>query len=341
MDIIREKQFLGSNSVAFDNKNPDEIVSMVKDVLYQESDALRSVATSIDVQICRCIDLIVQSRGRVIFTGVGKMGYVGRKAAATFCSTGAPAIFLHAGEAAHGDLGIVTSEDVVIALSYSGQSDEVLGLMPYMQRFNIPVISITGNLESQLARLSQYVINVQVDSNPEYLVAPTSSTTVALAVCDALAVTVARLRGFTNEQFAIFHPGGNLGRKLLTTVKSLMHKGEDIPVVEGSTKLRDGIVTMSQKRLGAILVADASGELKGILTDGDIRRVMQNEQNPLDDRIDRFMTCSAQTTHMESLAAEALNQMQQNKISVLPVVDEGGKIVGVIHLHDLLNAGLA
>lgn len=299
------------------------------------------MADRIDDSIARSIELLYEVRGRVILTGVGKMGCIARKAAATFCSTGTPAIFLHAGEAAHGDLGIVSSDDVLIALSYSGQSDEIVGLMPYMQRFEVPVIAVTGNRTSQLAKLSQHVVDIHVAAEAEGHLAPTCSTTVALAMCDAFAMALAKRRGFTAEQFAIFHPGGNLGRKLLTTVRSLMHTGDGVPVGRQDLKLREAIVVVSEKRLGSLMVVDGEFRLTGILTDGDIRRVFQQSENPLDEPVVELMTNRPQSIGADALAAEAMRQMERHEISVLPVTDQQNKVVGVIHIHDLIKAGLA
>ena len=310
-------------------------------MLKQESDAILRMSTRIDESIDRTIDLMGEIAGRIIFTGIGKMGCIARKAAATFCSTGTPAIFLHAGEASHGDLGIVTSDDVVIALSYSGSSDELLNLMPYMQRYGIPVIAITGKSDSQLARLADSVIDIQVENEAEGHLAPTCSTTVALAVCDALALVLAQQRGFTEQQFAIFHPGGNLGRKMLTTVQTLMHTGTNIPTAQPDTRLREAIVAISEKRLGSLLLVDNQFKLTGILTDGDVRRIFEKVDNPLEMKVSQLMTKSPRTILSAALAAEALRMMQQDEISVLPVTDDDNKVIGIIHIHDLIKAGLA
>lgn len=317
-------------------------LAAIRNVLESESRAISLVAARIDATIEQPLELMFALKGRLIFTGVGKMGYIGRKAAATFCSTGSPAIFLHAGEAAHGDLGIVTSEDVVVALSNSGQTAELLNLLPYLHRFDIPMICITGNADSELARRSRYAIDIGItcEADPNQL-APTSSTTVALAVCDALAIALARRRGFTKDQFAIFHPGGNLGRKLLLTTAELMHRGKDIPCAKPDVSLRDAMLEISRKRLGAILIVDGSNRLQGIITDGDLRRILQQNQNPWGDSIAAYMSENPIRISDDSLAADALRLMQESQITVLPVVNADSIVCGIVHLHDLIRAGLA
>ena len=319
----------------------NEMLDVIRSFMKCESEAIEHSAERLDDSILETIDLLLGLQGRVIFTGVGKMGCIARKAAATFCSTGTPAIFLHAAEASHGDLGIVSSNDVVVALSYSGQSDELLKLMPYMQRFKIPVVCVTGKIDSELAKFSDEVIDIHVDSEADFNeLAPTSSTTVALAICDAFALTLAKKRGFTKQQFAMFHPGGNLGRKLLTTTQTLMHTGDDIPLAADDVVLRDAIVIMTEKRLGALLVIDGQQHLQGIITDGDIRRILQTKENPLQDPVSTVMNKCPFRTQKDSLAAESLQIMHEHSISVLPVVDDR-VVCGIIHLHDLVKAGLA
>ncbi len=317
-------------------------VSSIREFMQLEAEAITLVANRLDLSLASIIERLLQLPGRVIFTGLGKTGCVARKAAATFCSTGTPAIFLHAGEAAHGDLGVVSADDVVVALSYSGESAEILNLMPYMQRFKIPVIALTGNPSSQLGKLADQVIDIGIPNEADdNQLAPTCSTTVALAICDALALTLARQRGFTKNQFAVFHPGGNLGRKLLITVEQIMHTDEQIPTAKPELRLRNAIVIISEKRLGVLLAIDSNRQIIGILTDGDIRRIFQSEKNPLEQPISNYITQSPRTIGVDSLAAEALQLMQQNEISVLPVVNKLSEVVGVVHIHDLLKAGVA
>ncbi len=322
-------------------------VRQVVDVLIKESEAIRNVAQRVDSTIGEAIDILFQCSGRVIVTGMGKMGCIARKAAATFCSTGTPAVFLHPGEAVHGDLGIVTENDVLVVLSNSGETREIVELFPYMARIGVPMIGLTGNLNSQLAQRCNFVIDTAVESEADPIaVAPTSSTTVALAMCDAVAIALMNRRGFTKEQFAIFHPGGILGSKLLIQVTDLMRDGEKIPRTAPADSLRNGIGLISQKGLGAVFVVSDSNEVLGILTDGDLRRIIehtagQSEGNVLDEPMSNHMTAKPKSIGNDALAAEALRLMEENGITVLPVVDSDGKLVGVIHLHDLIRAGLA
>lgn len=316
-------------------------LAVLREVMQHEADAIGDVAARLDSNSLQAIELFDNSDGRIVFSGMGKMSYIARKAAATFCSTGSPAIFLHPAEAVHGDLGVVGPNDVFVALSYSGQTTEVLNLLPYMKRFGVPIVAITGNPAGELGRRSDHVIDIQVDSETAGdEIAPASSTTVALCVCDALAIALARKRGFTNEQFALFHPGGNLGRKLLLTAQQIMHADTAIPVAAPALALREAIVEVSQKRLGCVVVVQADA-IVGILTDGDIRRALQKSDNPLSDPIQQYMTQAPVSIDENALAADALRLMQQRSITVLPVVCAEKKLAGIIHLHDLLKVGLA
>ena len=324
------------------NSAPKTELDNIREVMLREADAIVSTAARLGSSATEALELMsLTKQGRIVFSGMGKMGYIGRKAAATFCSTGSPAIFLHPAEAVHGDLGVIGNDDVFVALSGSGQTSEVLNLVPYLRRFDIPIIAITGNSTSDLAKRSRIVIDIGIDRETDGdEVAPTSSTTVALAVCDALAIAIARKRGFTRQQFAAFHPGGHLGRKLLLTVEELMHAGDAIPVATRETKLREAIVEMSRKRLGSVVVNDR-GRIIGILTDGDVRRVFEKNENPLDESVERHMTQTPETIVQDALAADALRLMQERSITILPVVDSNQKLCGIIHLHDLLQAGIA
>jgi len=288
------------------------------------------------------VELLAECRGRVIAIGMGKMGCIARKAAATFCSTGTPAIFLPASEALHGDLGIVTSSDVAFILSNSGETEEILKLLPYLQRQSVPMIALTGSTKNNLARAANVVIDVGVTREAdENCPAPTSSTTTTLAVCDALAVALLRKRGLTREEFALLHPGGNLGRKLLLTVEQLMRRGNRIPLTVAETVLREAIVLMSRGGLGAVFVIDSQNHLTGILTDGDLRRIFQSKSNPLDVPIQELMIREPHAIGPDELAARALRVMEDSAITVLPVVDDQWRVIGAIHLHDLLHAQLA
>lgn len=328
-------------------ESQSDSVSEVVEVLRKESAAILNSAERVNGSINLAIELLLACSGRVIVTGMGKMGCIARKAAATFCSTGTPAVFLHPGEAVHGDLGIVTENDVLMVLSNSGETREIIGLLPFMARMGVPVIGLTGNLSSSLASRCRVVIDTGVESEADPIsVAPTSSTTVALAMCDAIAVALMNRRGFTKEQFAIFHPGGNLGSKLLIKVADIMHTGNTIPQIQmDDSTLEDGIRVISAKGLGAVFVVTEPGEVVGIVTDGDLRRIIETAAshstgNVWEQPLSKHMGRNPKSIHNEALAAEALRLMEDNGITILPVV-ESGKLVGVVHLHDLIRAGLA
>jgi arabinose-5-phosphate isomerase len=319
-----------------------DVLAHVREVLQLEASAVSSLIHRINDSTLQAIELLQNCSGRIIVTGMGKMGWIAHKAAATLSSVGSPAIFLHPGEAAHGDLGIVTANDVLLALSNSGETEELNGMLPFMHRWGIPVIAITGNLSSTLAKRASIVLDCTVDREADPVCpAPTCSTTAALALCDAIAIALMRQRGFDENQFALFHPGGYLGRKLLTTVKDVMITAPGIPQVPLKTSLKDAIVEMSNKSLGCTLVVDEHARLKGIFTDGDLRRTFQSIANPLENHIEEFMSPDPRHITVDQLAADALRIMQQNAITVIPVVDENRSVVGIVHMHELMRAGLA
>ena len=328
-------------------KPADQTIRLFGDVLRAEADAILQAASRLGPEVDEAIQLLLKNKGRVVFTGLGKTGFVARKAAATFCSTGTPAIFLHPSEALHGDLGVVSEGDILIAISNSGETAEVIQLLPHLVRMGITVIALTGAPGSSLAVRSNVTLDTGVAREADEIsITPTSSTTVAMSMCDALAVTLMRHRGFTREQFAIFHPGGILGKRLLLTVSDLMRIGDAIPKVRKQTRLADAIKTISEKRLGAVFVVSENEQIDGVLTDGDLRRVFQQhaasaDENPNDLTVSKFMTQPARKIATEALAAAALKSMEDNEITVLAVVDKNDKLVGVIHLHDLIRAGLA
>ena len=325
-----------------------KIAEQIKAVLLSESQAINEVASRINPSIGKAIELLVSCKGRVIVSGMGKMGCIARKAAATLCSTGTPAIFLHPGEAIHGDLGIVTPSDVLMVLSNSGQTRELCELLPHVVRLNVPVIGLIGQAESPLASGCNVVVDIGVASEADPVsVAPTNSTTVALAMSDAIAVALMHQRGFTKEQFAIFHAGGNLGRKLLIQVADLMHTQDNVPKSHATDTLQAGIDTISSKGLGAVFVVSEANQVLGVFTDGDLRRMIQrtieadsSQSSVLSEPISKHMTSNPKSISVDALAAEALRLMEDNGITVLPVVD-AEELVGVIHLHDLIRAGLA
>lgn len=314
-------------------------------MLKSESSAIATAADRIGPEIAESVRIIAASEGRLIVTGMGKMGCIARKAAGTFSSTGTPAIFLDPADAIHGGLGIVREGDVILALSNSGETSELLELLPFIVRLKLPIIAITGGAKSSLARQASTVIDSSVESeaDPDSL-APTNSSTVALACCDGLAVALMRLRGFTKDDFAMFHPGGNLGRKLLLKVSDLMHTGVEIPIVDDGCSLGEAVKMISQKKVGTVLVRDQADKLKGILTDGDVRRIFESTANstanPLSQPVNEFMTCSPASAHADELAATALNLMEARQVTVLPVLGANQEIVGVIHMHDLIRSGL-
>ena len=332
--------------MAHPEKNDSTIESWFSDVLANESAAINKAAARIGPEVARAVRTIATADGRLIVTGMGKMGCIARKAAGTFSSTGTPAIFLDPADAIHGGLGIVCAGDVVLAISNSGETSELLNVLPSMLRLKVPVISITGNVDSSLAKLSTIVIDAGVDreADPDSL-APTNSSTVALACCDGLAVALMRLRGFTKEDFAIFHPGGHLGRKLLLKVVDLMHAGEQVPTISAAKTLGDAIQMISAKSMGCVLVTDESNQLSGILTDGDVRRTFamtaDSNKNPLAASVTQYMTHGPASIGRDELAAVALNLMEDKQITVLPVLETDGQVVGIIHLHDLIRGGLA
>jgi arabinose-5-phosphate isomerase len=280
-------------------------------------------------------------QGRVVVTGMGKSGHIGSKIAATLASTGTPAFFVHPGEASHGDLGMITSQDVVIAISNSGNTNEVVTLLPLLKRMGAPLIAMTGNPQSVLAQeaLANLDVSVAKEACPLGL-APTSSTTATLVMGDALAVALLEARGFSAEDFAFSHPGGRLGRRLLLRVSDIMHGGDSVPVVREGTTLGGALLEISRKGLGMTTVVDRNGALIGVFTDGDLRRSLDKNVDVHTTAIEQLMTRDGKTIRADQLAAEALNIMEEMKISALPVIDEQGDLVGALNMHDLLRAGV-
>ena len=305
-----------------------------------ERDALSDLEDSIDGNFVRAVKLIYDSKGKVIVTGIGKSGQVAHKIASTLSSTGTPAVYLHPADALHGDLGIISPEDVVIAISNSGETSEVLSLIPYIKFVGVPLIAITGNEKSTLARKSDVLLLVKVKREACPLnLAPTASTTATLVLGDALAIALLELRGFTKEKFARLHPGGLLGKKL-KLVKEIMHTGDRVPRVSVKSSMREAILEMTSKGFGATTVVDEEGRLVGIITDGDLRRYIERGKDWNNGRVEDAMTGNPKVISPESLVGEALNLMEKYKIMVLPVVDEKGRPIGIIHLHDILGSGI-
>lgn len=319
-----------------------DVIEIGKRVIQIEASAVAELEKRIDENFAKVVELILNSQGRVIITGVGKSGIIARKIVATLNSTGTPALYLHPVDAIHGDLGVVRKEDVVICISKSGDTVEVLRLIPIFKRIGVPIISMVGNLNSQLARVSDYVLNVSVKEEAcPYNLAPTASTTATLAMGDALAIALLEKRNFTKENFALFHPGGNLGKRLLLKVEELMVVGNEVPIVHISTPMRETIIEMTSKRLGATCVVNDEGKLVGIITDGDLRRLLQRTENVFALTAGDVMTKNPKTIKKDALAVTALQQMETYNITQLVVIDDEKKPIGMIHIHDLVKAGLS
>ena len=315
---------------------------IASDVLAIEANELLVAAKNIkDFDIKKAVDLIISCKGKLIVTGVGKSGLVGAKIAATLASTGTSSFFLHPTEAMHGDLGMIGKDDIVLAISYSGESEELIQLLPHLKRFDIPLIAMAKTKESTLGKYSDFFINISVSKEACPLdTAPTSSTTLTMAMGDALAVCLMKKRDFKKEDFASFHPGGSLGKKLFIKVNDLLRK-DNLPIVSRETKLKDAIVTMSEGRLGSVLIVDENGSLTSVLSDGDLRRALMSDSFSLDCEIEAIATKNPKILKDKNiLASDALRIIEEYKIQVLIVTDNDGKIEGVLHIHDLIEAGI-
>lgn len=320
---------------------PQQITKLGLAVIDNELSAIEALRNRIDDSFVKACELMLACKGRVVVTGMGKSGHIGNKIAATLASTGTPAFFVHPGEASHGDLGMITPQDVVIALSNSGETGEILTIVPIIKRLSVPMISITGNPESSLATEADVNLRAEVEKEACPLgLAPTSSTTVALVLGDALAVALLDARGFTEEDFALSHPGGSLGRRLLLHVKDIMHTGDAIPMVSESASLRDALVEMTQKNLGMTAIVDDKQHVLGIYTDGDLRRTLDSNIDVHSSPIKDVMTANCKTIKQHLLAAEALTEMQQSKINDMLVVDDNNVLIGALNMHDFLRAGV-
>lgn len=320
------------------------ILAQAGQVLHEEAQAIEKLIDTLDQSFVDAVNLIMEAKGRVVCTGMGKSGHIARKVAATLASTGTPALFLHPGEGVHGDLGMVTGDDVVLAFSNSGETGELISLLPSLRRIGAKIVSVVGNPHSTLAKNSDVILLVAVEKEACPLgLAPTTSTTAALALGDALAVVLLERHHFTPEKFAIFHPGGALGRKLLLTVENIMHSGNENPVVHEGASVQDALFVMTDKGLGATSVIDEEGRLIGLVTDGDVRRGLDSGSNFLEWPVENMMTKMPRTITKDKLAAEALHRMEKNQprpITVLPVVDKDGKSIGLLHITDLLRRGI-
>lgn len=318
-----------------------DLVSAARRVLEIEARAISDLAPRINDSFTTACKLCLDCEGRVVVIGMGKSGHVAGKLAATLASTGTPAFFVHPAEASHGDLGMITRKDVVIALSNSGETAEVITLLPLLKRLSVGLITMTGKLESTLAEAADVVLDVGVAEEACPLnLAPTASTSAALAMGDALAVALLEHRGFTQEDFALSHPGGSLGRKLVTHVGDIMRVGDDIPVVNCDTRLIDGLMEISSKGLGMTAIVDQKNQLAGIFTDGDLRRCLDAGFDIQSATMKEVMTTGCKTASPEMLAAEAVNLLERYNINSLIVTDATGKLVGALNMHDLFRAGV-
>jgi len=320
------------------------ILAEARRVIQVEADALQLMAERIDSTFEKAVELILANKGRVVVSGMGKSGLVGQKIASTMASTGTPALFLHPAEGIHGDLGMIMTGDVVIAISNSGETEEMLRILPAIKRIGAHVIAMTGSATSTLARSSDVFLDVSVKEEACPLgLAPTASTTAALAMGDALAVALLVQRGFRAEDFAIFHPGGSLGKKLLLRVEDLMHSGEAVPLVSEETLMKEALFVITAKGLGVVGVADSAGGLRGVITDGDLRRALEKGYDILGKRADELMKLNPRRIKRQELAAAALQIMEHFSITSLFVFDDDSSTIpcGVVHLHDILRAGIA
>lgn len=315
---------------------------IAKEVLETEANELKLAANNISsFDLEKAVDLIVACKGKLIITGVGKSGLVGAKIAATLASTGTSSFFLHPTEAMHGDLGMIGKDDVVLGISYSGESEELIQLLPHLKRFDIPLIAMAKNSQSTLGKYSDFFIDISVTKEACPLdTAPTSSTTLTMAMGDVLAVCLMKKRNFQKEDFASFHPGGSLGKKLFIKVDDLLRR-DNLPIVSRETKLKDAIVTMSEGRLGNVIITKENGEISSVLSDGDLRRALMNPNFSIECEVDSIATKNPKMINDKNLlASDALKIIEDYKIQLLVVIDENSKLVGVLHIHDLIEAGI-
>ncbi|HIQ41387.1 KpsF/GutQ family sugar-phosphate isomerase [Ectopseudomonas khazarica] len=318
-----------------------DLIDSAQRTIRLEIEAVQELLPRIDADFVKACELILDCKGRVVVVGMGKSGHIGNKIAATLASTGTTAFFVHPAEASHGDMGMITRDDIVLALSNSGSTAEIVTLLPLIKRLGIRLISMTGNPNSPLAQAAEVNLDASVSQEACPLnLAPTSSTTASLVLGDALAIALLEARGFTAEDFAFSHPGGALGRRLLLKVENVMHKGDALPCVHRGTSLRDALLEMTQKGLGMTVVLESDGRLAGIFTDGDLRRTLDKGIDVRQALIDEVMTPHGKTARAEMLAAEALKIMEDHKINALVVVDDQDNPVGALNMHDLLRAGV-
>ena len=332
---------MNSDKQPFPAGDPDKILALAKSVLETEAQAVLALAGRLDRNFVAAVNLVLGCKGRVVVSGIGKSGHIAHKIAATLASTGTPAFFVHPAEAIHGDLGMIAPDDIVIALSNSGESSELLTILPLLKRRGARLIAMTGNARSTLARDADVFLDAGVATEAGPLgLAPTASTTAALALGDALALALLDARGFGAEDFARSHPGGALGRKLLVRVSELMHRGKALPTVPLGASLSDALLEMSSKRLGMTAIVDADGKLAGLYTDGDLRRTLEKDIDIRSAKVADVMTRNPHTIAEDKLAAEAVQTMEKFSINGLLVLDGRGHVVGALNMHDLLRAGV-
>lgn len=319
--------------------NPEKLIRDGREVIQTELDAVSVLVDRVNENFVRACEIILDCKGRVVVIGMGKSGHIGNKIAATLASTGTPAFFVHPGEASHGDLGMITADDVVVAISNSGETDEITALLPVIEHLDVPLLALTGNPSSSLATAANFNIDVSVSKEACPMdLAPTASTTAALIMGDALAIALLESRGFSVDDFALSHPGGTLGRRLLLRVKDIMHSGNEIPCVYEDTTLADALVEMTRKKLGATAIIDSDNRVLGVFTDGDVRRALDSGADIHQTKMSGVMTPGGKTIAPGSLAVEALSMMETHQINVLMVVEDGNFLVGALNNHDLLRA---
>ncbi len=316
------------------------LIEIAKSVIQTEADSILLLNDRIDQNFDDACQLLASCQGKVILIGIGKSGHIAKKIASTFSSTGTPSFFMHPSEAGHGDLGMVNYNDVLVIISYSGESEEILTLLPGIKRLNVPIISMTGNAQSSIAESSAFHLDVSVEKEAcPHNLAPTSSTTVALVMGDAIAISLISAHNFTSDDFAMSHPSGALGRRLLTFVSSIMKTGVDIPIVSVETSLLDSLLVMSQKALGMVLIAD-NNKLIGIFTDGDLRRAIESNMNFQELTIQKVMTRNCKSIGANEPALKAIEMMEKFSLNSLPVVDSDNQVVGALNMHTLMQAKL-
>jgi arabinose-5-phosphate isomerase len=318
-----------------------DLIKIAQETFQIEADALHKAATRLDQNFLDTIELIMNTQGKLIITGVGKSGLVGAKMAATFASTGTSSFFLHPTEALHGDLGMIEKDDTLMAISSSGESEELTKILPHIKRFDIPLIGLTSKKESSLGKYADVFLDISVDKEACPLnIAPTTSTTLTMALGDALAVALMEKREFKKEDFASFHPGGSLGKKLFIKIKDLM-RTEALPIIDEQTTVKDAVVAMSEGKLGTVLITDKNEKFIALLSDGDLRRALMDETFSLDHSVMTYATKNPKSyQNTELLASEALEIIENDRIQLLPITNEADKIIGVLHIHDLVNAGI-